>query len=111
MMQYKTFTQSNFRISQACFNNLPSLAVRMLTSALFPERQGGRQHLCVKVLSTMTVRGAGLIGLVLMLQAMSALVALQHLDLTGCGTVQGNSLAALANLTALRRVQVSCFVP
>ena len=46
-----------------------------------------------------------------MLQAMSALVALQHLDLTGCGTVQGSSLTALASLTALRQVQVLCFVP
>lgn len=59
----------------------------------------------------MTVHGAGLIGLLSMLQAMSALVALQHLDLTGCGTVQGSSLTALASLTALRRVQVLCLMP
>ncbi len=40
---------------------------------------------------------------------MSALVSLQHLDLTGCGTVQGSSLTALASLTALRQVQVLRF--
>ena len=45
-----------------------------------------------------------------MLQAMSALVALKHLDLTGCGTVQGNSLTALSTLTALRQVQVLRFL-
>ena len=33
---------------------------------------------------------------------MSGLVALQHLNLTGCGRVQGDALTALATLTALR---------
>lgn len=38
----------------------------------------------------------------LVVQAMSALVALQHLSLTGCNRVQGDALTALATLTALR---------
>ena len=38
------------------------------------------------------------------MQAMSALVALQYLNLTGCGRVQGDALTALASLTALRQV-------
>ena len=33
---------------------------------------------------------------------MSALVALQHLNLIGCGWVQGDALTSLATLTALR---------
>lgn len=37
-----------------------------------------------------------------MFQAMSGLVALQHLSLTGCSRVQGDALTALATLTALR---------
>ena len=37
------------------------------------------------------------------MQAMSALVALQRLNLTGCGRVQGDALTALATLSALRQ--------
>ena len=35
---------------------------------------------------------------------MSGLLALRHLNMTGCGRVQGDALTALANLTALRQV-------
>ena len=39
-------------------------------------------------------------------QAISGLLSLQTLNMSGCGSVQGDALTALATLTALRQVSV-----
>ena len=41
-------------------------------------------------------------------QAMARLEALQHVNLSGCGMVQGDCLSTLHNLTALRQAAWQC---